>query len=457
MSAPRRSYANSLALFLCCQLIIACHSPTPPGKKLAVDSRPTLRVGTSGDYPPFSHWPEGAPSPSGFSIDLAQAYAASTGRTVEWTRFAWPTLAAQLAAAEFDFALSGVTIRPDRSISGRFSVPLTISGAVVLTPEANALGSSAGHDALNAPGVGIAVNAGGHLERTARTLFPAAQIFPIPNNGAVLEALDRPEVDAVVTDTLEAPIWLARRKGLRAIGPLTRDRKGAWFPVEHATPEIERLDAWLIAAEADGALGQLRAIWKLPEEATATPSAALLARLDERLSLMQAVAQAKYTLGREIEDRDREARVVRAAGRALEAALESPSQTTSPPIDSAKVERFYRAQIEAAKWIQWEWTRRQAALSSPEGSEAAREAENAAAARRLENELRPALLFLGDRIAALVAQSASAEDQDVRDRIPTREAVAQALARHDLPAAYEEEITESVSALLLDLTNLPPR
>ena len=113
--------------------VMGCQVP-PNGS--SIPTQP-LRVGTSGDYAPFSldfaGKPDGNFQPAGFSIDVARAFASHTGRRVEFVQFDWPKLSQSLAAEHFDFALSGVTVRPDRSIAGRFSHPLTVSGAVVLT------------------------------------------------------------------------------------------------------------------------------------------------------------------------------------------------------------------------------------------------------------------------------------------------------------------------------------
>ncbi len=46
---------------------------------------------------------------------------------------------ADLGAGRFELALSGITIRPDRSLAGRFSLPLTTTGAVALVPDTSAL------------------------------------------------------------------------------------------------------------------------------------------------------------------------------------------------------------------------------------------------------------------------------------------------------------------------------
>ena len=72
-----------------------------------------LRVGTSGDYPPFSSAQK--ESFQGFDIAVARAYAADRGLELEFVRFRWPQLLQRLDEGAFDLAMSGVTVRPERS------------------------------------------------------------------------------------------------------------------------------------------------------------------------------------------------------------------------------------------------------------------------------------------------------------------------------------------------------
>lgn len=407
---------------------IGCHGDSAG----SATRQETLRIGTSGDYKPFSR---AATPPEiglrGFSIDLGEAYATTTRRQVDWVPFAWRFLENDLAGGRFDFALSGVTVRADRSIAGRFSLPVTVSGAVVLVPERSAL---RGARALAAPGLALAVNAGGHLERTARALFPEARIVPVSDNGAVLDRLDEPGIDAVVTDSLEAPHWLARRPGLRAIGPLTRDRKAAWFPIG-ADAERARFDAWLLEAERDGTLARLRRAHGLPADRTAETAAALLALLDERLSLMGEVARVKQVMGRAIEDRPRESKVL---ARAVAAVDREADASATPAPDEAAVRAFYQAQIEAAKSIQRAWTD-----AHPGEMSASTDAARRAARIRLAEDVRPALLDLGDRIATLVVLAAASGEPP-----PSRERVRESLSRHELPASDLAAIHTSLERLL---------
>ncbi|NNL66384.1 MAG: transporter substrate-binding domain-containing protein, partial [Myxococcales bacterium] len=181
-----------------------------------------MRVGTSADYAPFSQPGSGPADPTGFDVEIARAYARDAGATLSLERFRWPALLDDLERGAFDVAMSGVTLRPERSIRGRFGVPVASSGALVLTDPARAAGGLAG---LDRPEIRIAVNQGGHLERVARAHFPRARLLPQPENDAVRRALAEARVDAVVTDTLEAPHWQRSLPGTVRLGPFTRDRK----------------------------------------------------------------------------------------------------------------------------------------------------------------------------------------------------------------------------------------
>ncbi len=391
-----------------------------------------LRIGVSGDYPPFSRWLDGEEQPAGFSVDVARSYAASQGRPVEWVRFRWSALERNLEDRRFDLALSGVTVRSDRSIAGRVSLPLTTSGAVVLVEARSSLRSPSD---LQRPGLSIAVNAGGHLERVARSLLTHAQIRATERNQWVLDRLGRDGVEAVMTDSLEAPIWQKQRPGLRAIGPLTRDRKAAWFP-RTGEDEARRFDHWLLDAEAVGLLADLRRSHGLPRTPSASPLWALLASLDERLSLMIGVARAKNALGIEVEDRSREARVVDAA---LAAVRRSARRTGISAPDDAAIRRLFRAQIEAAKWIQQDWLdSRDPGPSLAIGSSRAKERAD------LDDRLRPALIFLGDRIAMLVVAAAHGHLTE----LPFAEVV-DALTRHGLPEAHVHSLHDALVGIAI--------
>jgi cyclohexadienyl dehydratase len=358
--------------------LIAATSPN------AAQHAPPLRIGVSGDYPPFSFAPEGDPTElQGFDLAVVRAYAADQHRELEMVRFRWPELLSDLAADRFDVAMSGITIRPERSLAGIFSVPVMASGAVVLVRENAGFADLA---SLNHPEAKIGVNQGGHLERVTRAHFPEAAITAIPENAAVRGALLDENVDAVVTDTLEAPIWLEGSEGVLQLGPFTRDLKA--YLVHPDRKELAaKLDAWLLARESDGTLAALRQryLGYGGSPRTAEPVSALLAAVGERLDLMPLVAEAKRATGTPVTVPEREARVVDAA---LAATREAASNAHRGPVSDGTVRSFFEAQIAAAKEIQ----RATLAAGPVEGSPPA----------DLDTSLRPTLLRLGNRIAYLL-------------------------------------------------------
>jgi len=362
----------------------------------AADRTRTLRVGTSFDYAPFSL--RGADGAAGFDIEVARAFAASSpGRELELVPFRWSELVPDLEAGRFDVAMGGITVRPERSIAGRFSVPVARTGAVAIARD----GAFRDVDDVAARAQRIAVNAGGHLERATRARFARAEVVAVPDNARVLDALLEARVDAVVSDTLEAPHWLARAPGLVLHGPFTDDRKA--YLVRAELGELAReLDRFLLERERDGTLDRLRrrcfgtskvgggADWPR----TASVDEALRAAIEERLSLMPLVAAAKWHSGIALEDRAQEQRVLDAAVRAVATAAR---ERGGPAPAEAATRAFFREQIERAKEVQeLELARlRDRAAGAPTRDEPA--------PPDLDRALRPALARIGEKLAFLWA------------------------------------------------------
>jgi len=400
-----------------------------------------LVVGTSGDYAPFSVAVAGPGfEPSGFGPELVAAFAAERGLALRFVAFSWPDLTSDLREGRFDLAAGGITVRPERGLVGRFTVPVATSGAVVLVPAAAPAGRI---DDLDRPDATIGVNRGGHLERVTRAHLRHARIEAIPDNAAVLPALLGGRVDAVVTDTLEAPHWRALEPGLRVLGPFTRDRKA--FLVAADRDELAAdLDAWLIEREADGTLARLRARHlgdAQARPASAAPLGALLAAIDERLALMPLVAEAKRASGGPVDVPEREQRVLDAAVASVRGATARTTgaeagATRAHPADPSReraVRSLFRAQIEAAKAIQRRALERPP-LPGP--------GPDAAPPQDLDTEIRPALIRIGDRIARLVV----ALPADL-DPVDTRSAAQRELAGRDLDDAHLTAIADAIVAV----------
>ena len=388
--------ARQRALFLALTLGLATACAPPAATAPAAPSAPaaarpaaaSLRAGTSGDYPPFSRWKDD--HPEDFAAALLGAFAADQRLALTWSRFRWPDHDADLRAGRFDLAADGITVRPERSVTGRFTVPVARGGAVLLLRRpAWALTTGAGVPALAAlhaldrAELRVAVNRGGHLERVARGLLTSAHLVAVAENSAVREALARGEVDAVMTNTFEAPRWAQGLEGLERIGPLTHDVVALYVRADQ--PELAaRLDTWLLAQEESGALGALRARHLGGGGPTATPLGALLSAVAERLALMPLVAAAKRRSGKPVEDTAQEARVIEGAREVVRRA--AAERGVAPPRTEV-LDAFFRAQVEAAKVVQ---------RCAPSAA--------MAPAFSLDDDLRPAIARITARMAFLLVR-----------------------------------------------------
>lgn len=373
-----------------------------------IRSRGTLRIGVSGDYQPFSVCPENLTDCRGFDIDVAQRVATDLGVRLELVRFRWPELRTDLAAGKFDVAMSGVTLRPERTLTATFTRPYAVAQAVVLVADQERFPSLAAVDQI---GVRVAVNAGGHLEQVARTHFRTATLQPTAKNLSLPELVVTKQADTLVTDSLEAPHFLAVHPSLSALPGFGRDRK-VYLLRRSDTALREWLDTWLIAREGDGFLQTLRMRWFGGDtHATPHPLSALFACLDLRLALMPAVADYKRRFNLPITDQQQEQAVLK----------QGAAQARETKLDEQKMQQLFRIQIKLAKQVQRAFLQNhQRQLVFPAWAQGL----------HLTTDIRPVLLELGTRIVHELVRAAPALQE-----------------RDTLLHLAEEEITASILSL----------
>lgn len=332
----------------------------------AQDALPTsLRIGTSGDYAPFSIADDGVPGaepvPGGFDVEIAERFAREAGLRVEWVSFRWPELAADLAAGRFDVAMSGITWIPSRATQGFLTRAVAATGPCWLGAQTPSR---------------VAVNRGGALEQFARRRFAGAEILAVESNRTLPDLLARGAVDAIVTDRFEKRFF-QERAWPEHCEPAS-ERKVYWVSPARAHDLGPRLDTWLARNEA--AVDALRARW-LGGSAPRTELDHVVDLAARRLALMPAVARAKRARGLGLVDPAREKQVLEAVrARAAKAKL-----------DPVSVEALFRLQIELG-------TRVQARAGDAVLADAP--------ALDLATALRPAISGLGDRIVASLATAA---------------------------------------------------
>jgi cyclohexadienyl dehydratase len=209
-----------------------------------------LRVGTTGDYTPFSlKRPDGGYH--GADIDMAHDLAERLGVGVAFVPTVWVELLDDFLAGRFDIAMGGVTVTPARAERAFFSVPTFVDGKRPLTRR-EFRDRFTSIDAINHPGVRVIANPGSANEAFARANFPRATVTIHHDNATVFDELVAGRADVMVTDGLEADHQAQLHPELVAVpvAPWTRLEKAYMFARDPAMKEA--IDAWLAAAFASG-------------------------------------------------------------------------------------------------------------------------------------------------------------------------------------------------------------
>ena len=170
-----------------------------------------LRVGTTGDNPPYSV--AGPAGYSGIDVELARDLGRELGRPIELVRTRWTTLLADAAARRFDIAMSGISVTPERVTVVRFSRPYHRDRgvAVIRCRDASRFPSP---DSVDRPGVEIFVNKGGASASYAVRRFPQATIRQWMGLEDAYALLDMGNGDLIVTSDLNAHHSIARSTDL---------------------------------------------------------------------------------------------------------------------------------------------------------------------------------------------------------------------------------------------------
>lgn len=325
------------------------------------EALPALRVGSSGDYAPFSTL-DARGAPQGFDAEVARLLARDLGMHVEWVSFRWPELTQQLTKGSFDVAMSGVTWQPQRAVVGYMTRAVAYGGPCVLG-DANARR--------------VAVNRGGILEAWARRALADRELVTVDDNLSLPALLAERKVGAIVTDSFERRAFERPGTAARCEPPFTR--KVYWVSSSGGRALGERIDAWLRSHTEEVQAQQQRWFGERQRLDAGTHLVDLIAR---RLAFMPLIADLKLRTNIPIEDRAREREVLEAvtvlAGRQ---GLPQPA-----------VARFFALQIELSKAVQ----RRQREPSSLD----------------LSRELRPAVSELGERILDALVDARAADRLD---------------------------------------------
>jgi cyclohexadienyl dehydratase len=178
----------------------------------AIKSDGVLKVGMTGDYPPFALRREDGDL-AGADVMMADELAKALGVKLVIVPTTWKTLSADFQAEKFDVAMGGVSETPDRAALGEFSIPVLRDGKRPIVRCADKTRYPT-VDAINAPGVRVVVNPGGTNERFAKANFRQATLDEHADNRTIFEEIVAGHADVMVTDGAEVDYQSRRHPGV---------------------------------------------------------------------------------------------------------------------------------------------------------------------------------------------------------------------------------------------------
>ncbi|MBY6262309.1 transporter substrate-binding domain-containing protein [Azospirillum sp. 412522] len=196
----------------------AATQPAEASRLDAVLAAGTLRVGTTGDYKPFTYLNPQTRTFEGMDIDLAEAMGKALGVKVEFVKTSWGSLLPDLLADKYDIAVGGVSVTLERQKKALFSDALMRDGKTPITRCENKDRFQTVAD-IDKPGVRLIVNPGGTNEKFARANISNAQVEVHPDNVTIFDQIVAGRADLMITDAVETRLQQKLHPELCAVHP----------------------------------------------------------------------------------------------------------------------------------------------------------------------------------------------------------------------------------------------
>jgi len=249
-------------LLFACSLTLAAPSAAETSRLDAILGSHVLKVGTTGDYRPFTALDRTSGEYSGFDVDLARSLGKALGAKVEFVPTTWGALAHDLEGGAFDIAMGGVSVTLDRQKKGFFSAPYLREGKMPIAR----CGDQTKYQTLadiDRPGVRVLANPGGTNERFDQAHLHAADIVAYPDNLTIFDRLAEGDADVMITDASETRFEQKLHPNvLCAIHPdkpFDFGEKAYWMPPDPALKAF--VDQWLHLAMESGEFDAVYGKW----------------------------------------------------------------------------------------------------------------------------------------------------------------------------------------------------
>ncbi len=206
----------SAAFLLCLAAAFSVHAEE--SRLQQIIQKKEIRIGTSGDYQPFSYLNPKTDQYEGMDIELAKKIGQALQAKILFVRFKWPELTADLLADKFDIAMGGIGRNVERGKIFAYTAsymkfgtcPLVRNGDEAKFPD---------FASINRPGVKVILNQGGLNDRHFTPLLNQATLLRHNKNEEIAAKVKEGAADVWITDNVEALFWAKQIPGLVAVKP----------------------------------------------------------------------------------------------------------------------------------------------------------------------------------------------------------------------------------------------
>jgi cyclohexadienyl dehydratase len=257
-----RSAALLVTLVFCLFLLSIVSARAQESRLSQIIQKKEIRVGTSGDYQPFSHLNPKTDQYEGMDIALAQKLGEALGAKVIFVRFKWPDLTSDLLADKFDIAMGGIgrnlargrVLAYTNSYMTFGTCPLVRKGDESKYPDL---------PAIDCPGVKVILNQGGLNDRYFSGVLKQAAILRHNKNEEIAMKVKDRTADVWITDNVEALFWAQQFPELVAVNPqktFTVGTKG-YMIRQGDQVFLNWLNLWLDQMFLEGEVQKLQQQW----------------------------------------------------------------------------------------------------------------------------------------------------------------------------------------------------
>ncbi|MGW4534744.1 transporter substrate-binding domain-containing protein [Nocardia sp. NPDC004340] len=239
----RHKLAATLLAVVAAAGLVACSS--------SKDDANTLKVGTEGNYSPFTYQDNG--SLTGYDVDVIKAVGDKLGKKVEFTTAPWDSLFAALESKRVDLVANQVTVKPEREQKYSLSQPYTVSEGVIVTKT----GNGGIHALTDLSGKTCAQSETSNWAEVARGA--GCKVEAIPGFVEAVQLLKTGRADATVNDTLAVNAY-AKQQGagiVQVAGKTGETSKQAFAARKDSQALTDQVNKALDELRADGTLAKI--------------------------------------------------------------------------------------------------------------------------------------------------------------------------------------------------------